>query len=61
MARYADAIEWVAYNDEPDDDDASSIAEYITTALVADVFGKDADAVAHDIARQRLRDRQKEE
>jgi hypothetical protein len=51
---YKAAIHWIALNDEPSDLNPDSIAEYISTLLVADLFGKPADKVAKDVAKVRL-------
>lgn len=51
-----DAVEWIAMNDEPGDLDPKSVAGYISTALIADLFGTPADMLARRIVliRQRL-------
>lgn len=47
--RYQRAVEWIAYNDEPNEYDEDEIAGFISTCLVADMFGKDPMQVAQDI------------
>jgi hypothetical protein len=47
---YQYAIRWVAVNDEPLDGDPRSIASYISTCLVADLYGYTPEKVAQDIA-----------
>lgn len=55
MARYRDAIEWIAQNDDTEwiEHDAESAmgTESVTAALVADLFEKDAATVREDIRR----------
>lgn len=48
-------IEWIALNDEPDEIDARVIADQISVMLLADLFGKDPEDVADDIAQWRCR------
>lgn len=52
-ASYRKGVEWIAWNDEPEDLDPESIAGFISTTLLADLFGKEADVVAADIVRHR--------
>ena len=54
-ASYRAGIAWVAGNDEPEDLDAASVAGYISTGLLADLFGKDLDEVAEAIVRYRIK------
>lgn len=56
-ASYRKGVEWIAYNDEPFDRDVESIAGYISTLLLADLFGKPAAEVAEAIRRVRIRDK----
>lgn len=66
-ASYRDAVKWIALNDNAGEDTPhnayaeSNIAGYISTCLVADLFGKQPAAVAHDVMIERrvemLRDR----
>ena len=60
---YRRAVEWIALNDNAGDDDPvkcgrdgnaqaamrTNIAGYLSTVLVADLFGADADDVAADV------------
>jgi len=55
-ASYRIGVAWIAQNDEPLDRDPESIAEYISTQLLADLFGVEPARVAADV----LRARQKE-
>jgi hypothetical protein len=57
MARYKDAIEWIARNDNPGDyETAEEISRYLTVGLVADLWGKSESDVAVDVERVRLKD-----
>lgn len=53
MTKYETAVEWIAREDEPEDDDIGSIESYITVALVADVFGRTDYAVAEAVLKSR--------
>lgn len=54
-ASYREAVAWIAYNDSPgDDDDLEAVSGYVTTLLVADLFGVDAAKVARDVMKVRL-------
>lgn len=50
MARYLDAIEWLALNDDNEWLAEPDSALSATASLVADVFGKPDDVVKHDLA-----------
>lgn len=50
---YLTAVKWIAWNDEPEDRSAASIASYISTNLVADVFERTPRQVAEAVLRQR--------
>jgi hypothetical protein len=53
-ASYREAVAWIAANDSPTDGaDAAQIEGYVTTKLVADLFGVDDARVAKDVARAR--------
>lgn len=54
-ASYRSGVLWIAENDEPEDEDANSVAEYISTMLLADLFDKPTDEVADDIVKYRIR------
>lgn len=60
-ASYRAGVAWIALNDEPIDTDPESIAGYISTTLLADLFGVDPAKVGRDIARYRLMDEPKEQ
>jgi hypothetical protein len=53
-ASYREAVAWIADNDEPGDHEVASIAGYISTLLVADLFRLPPVRVAADILRKRL-------
>ena len=53
-ARYTDAIEWIASNDEPTYISASNIESLVSVQLIADLFGKSASLVASDVRLVRL-------
>lgn len=50
---YRESVEYVALNDEPSDLDVESVAGFISTDLVAFIFGKEREQVASDIVRYR--------
>lgn len=54
-ASYRYGVAWIAENDEPNILDADQVVGYISTLLLADLFGKDPDRVAADIVRYRER------
>ncbi len=54
MTRYRKGVEWIALNDEPEDLDPESVAGYISTSLLADLFGKDPLVVAQTIVATRI-------
>jgi len=55
-ASYREAVRWIAGNDnDGNGDDLTTVSEYISTALVADVFGTDVDRVAADVMRERAK------
>jgi hypothetical protein len=53
-ASYRFGVRWIAWNDEPEDLDPEVVATYATTALLADLFGKETREVAEAIVRFRL-------
>jgi hypothetical protein len=53
MASYRFAVEWIALNDEPTERDPEMVASLISTALIADLFGKPQEKVAADVIRYR--------
>lgn len=54
-ASYRDGIEWIAWNDEPSLREADEIADSISVALLAHLFGKTPFAVAAAVARCRIK------
>lgn len=54
-ASYREAVRWIAVNDEPTDTDSDSIAGYISTLLIADIFDVEPSKVANDVLRERNR------
>ena len=68
-ASYTDGVSWIALNDNAGDDDPTkcgtdgaaqaamraNIAGYVSTLLLADLFGAEPERVAHDIFRARAR------
>jgi len=52
-ASYRAAIAWIAWNDEPSDDNPESVSEMISASLIADIFGVDPLRVGSDIVRYR--------
>ena len=52
-ASYRLGVEWIALNDEPADCDVDNVASYISTCLLADLFGKDTAQVAAAVVRYR--------
>lgn len=56
VGSYADAIEWIALNDDTDwlrdrDADREGGQESVTLCLVADVFGRDLEQAVKDLRR----------
>lgn len=50
------AVEWIALNDNPaDHEDVDAVAGYISTILVADLFGIEAEKVARKVVAYRER------
>lgn len=57
-ASYREGIEWIALNDEVGDDEALNeavVATYISTCLLADLFGVTVERVAEDVVRRRYK------
>ena len=48
-ATYNRAVRWIAYNDNDAELDQSAIEEYVTVALVADLFGRTTEQVGKDV------------
>lgn len=51
MARYKDAIQWIADNDDTEWVEEDAGTESVTAALVADLFSKTTEQVREDIKR----------
>lgn len=45
-ASYRDAVAWIDYNDEPTSLDPKEIASFISTQIIADIFGVTPEKVA---------------
>lgn len=57
-ASYRAAIAWIAENDSAGDDNAldpQSVAELVTTLLIADLFGVEPARVGQDVVRYRAK------
>lgn len=48
-ATYNRAVRWIAYNDNDSELDQAAIEEYVTVALVADLFSKSTEQVGKDV------------
>ncbi len=55
-ASYRDGVRWIAQNDEPGGQDVYTVAELVSVLLLADLFGKDPEAVAKAVVACRKRD-----
>lgn len=55
-ASYRDGVYWIAMNDEPGEEDQVVIAGFISTLLLADLFGVDPQRVARDVLRLRRKE-----
>lgn len=49
ISKYQRAVNWIAFNDDDAVLDELQIEEFVTVALVADLFGKTTDTVAADV------------
>lgn len=61
-ASYRAAIEWIALNDDPGSPDALNaevVARYVSSVLIADIFGVEDAKVGVDVVR--VRQQQKDE
>lgn len=59
-ASYRYGVEWIAVNDDAGSSDATdipSVSGYISTLLLADLFGKEPDDVACDVVKYRLKNK----
>jgi hypothetical protein len=57
-ASYRQACDWIAWNDDWDSRNSnceSVVAKYLSTKLVADLFGLETERVAKDVVRLRNR------
>ena len=54
VASWRAGIEWIALNDEPTDTNPDTISAYISTMLMADLFGVSVWIVTNDILSVRL-------
>ena len=52
----ANAVQWIAMNDETAEMNVDVIATFISTTLVADLFGKDPNAIAKKVWTIRARE-----
>jgi len=52
-ASYRYGVEWLAENDETSATDPDEIASFVTTLLLADLFGVEPARVARDVLRKR--------
>lgn len=52
-ASYRNGIDWIAQNDEPEDLDPETVAFYISSLLLAELFGKDPLEVGRAVVRRR--------
>lgn len=55
-ASYREACQWIALNDSAGDDD-DDVQGFVTTALIADLFGVSDEKVAADVIRLRKKER----
>ncbi len=55
-ASYRDGVRWIAQNDEPGGQDVYTVAELVSVLLLADLFGKDPEAVAKAVVACRKRE-----
>ncbi len=53
MARYRDAVQWIASNDDQDLGDPAEGGFLVSIQLIADLFGREAETVAADVRRRR--------
>lgn len=53
---YREAVEFIALNDEPTENDPEAIAAYTTTVMLAHISGREPAAVAYDVLRVRNRE-----
>jgi len=57
---YKFGVAWIAMNDSPNDgDDVEAVATYVSTLLLADLFGKDNKQVGKDVWEYRQREQKR--
>ena len=56
MARYKDAVRWIAWNDETTEDCDEVLSSLVSVCLIADIWGKTTATVALDVLRVRERE-----
>jgi len=56
MAKYTDAVEWIAENDDVDLGSPEAGGFILSINLVADIFGKTPETVHNDVARKRSKE-----
>lgn len=57
-ASYREAVQWIADNDNPaDDEPVIEVAGYMTVMLIADIFDTSTGRVAKDVVWRRAKDR----
>jgi hypothetical protein len=55
-ASYSEAVAWISWNDDTaSGSDEEVIATYLSTLLIADLFGVEAARVAKDVAKHRVK------
>ena len=55
-ASYREAVEWIAWNDEPDEREVDVVIGYASVVLIADIFRVEHRKVAEDVVRKREKD-----
>lgn len=58
--KYREGVEWIAMNDDPgssDSLDLEAVAGYISTHLLADLYGMDYKEVGRDVINFRTKER----
>src|SRR5688572_11386642 len=53
IAGYAQAIDWIAYNDETSETSVETLAQLISVMMVADLFDRSPEAVAQRVLDRR--------
>jgi len=52
-ASYREGVAWIATNDEPEESDPEIVQGFISTLLLADLFGVPEEKVAADVLKAR--------